>query len=159
MNKIKILFVVLGMCLLGSCDDSMIITNINPETTEEEAIEIIKSQLGTEDCEITDKNDSGNTNYSFEDGERHGIKYSEIKLSIKDGKVLCYSYSLDKKHEKEFIRQLNEAGFKTELSAMDGNRMYSSMPKTKDDVIMILAFEIQANMNFIRVFGKESKPF
>lgn len=159
MNKIKILFVVLGMCLLSSCDDSMIITNINSETTEEKAIEIIKSQLGTEEYEITDKNDYGYTHYSFEDGEKHGIKYSEIKLGIKDGKVLNYSYSLDKKHEKDFIGQLNEAGLKTKLSAMGGNRMYSFVSEEKDDAIMILVTPKSTEMGFIRAFGRENKQF
>lgn len=152
MNKIKILFVLLGMCLVcSSCKNEIGVVGITSKTSEKDAIEIIKGCLGTESYK-KEQNEYGWTHYLFEDGINNDIKYSEITLSIKNGEIINYSYSMDKKHEGAFIESMNGNGF--EFKVVDYPvKCYTS--QIDNSAILVTINPDNNKMGFIQVFNRD----
>lgn len=130
MNKIKILFVLLGMCLLGSCTQKGLeLDFLNcSETTETQAKQYLCDTYDVEEKNIVSLNVGGSVRHLIlQNVEKNNIPYRQVSIIIDTDKdrVSGYSFELDDKYFDDVkIQVINKFG-ELEKSGSSTTEMWS----------------------------------
>jgi hypothetical protein len=129
MNKIKILFVVLGMCLLGSCSQKGLELDFlhSKDMTEAQVKQHLCDTYDIDENRIVVQNRQDARHLILQNIEKNNVPYLEVSITIDTNKdrVDGYSYTLEDKYFDKVKEQVITKFGELEKDGSEGAEMWS----------------------------------